>query len=133
MRLYYPAEISRDPDTDTGVSFPDFPGCVTTGADIAAALRHAEQALGGHIEAMLADGEPIPEPTPPEAVCSPPADNVIAIAMVPVHRHGRAVRINLSIGERLLRQIDAAAETESMTRSRWLAVTAGKRLADADA
>ncbi len=83
MRVYYPAEVSRDPDTDYGVSFPDFPGCVTTGPDIAAALRNAEQALGGHIEAMLADGEPIPEPTPPAAVCSPPADNVIAVAMVP--------------------------------------------------
>ena len=66
-------------------------------------------------------------------VCSPAADNVIAVAMVPVRRHGRAVRINISIDERLLRQIDAAAETEGMTRSRWLAVTAGKRLADADA
>ena len=82
---------------------------------------------------MLADGEPIPEPTPPEAVCSPPADNVIAVAMVPVHRHGRAVRINICIDERLLRRIAAAAETEGMTRSRWLAVTAGNRLADADA
>ena len=133
MRDFYPAEVSRDPDTDTGVSFPDFPGCVTTGPDIAAALRNAEQALGGHIDAMLADGEPIPEPTPPEAVCSPAADNVIAVAMVPVRRHGRAVRINISIDERLLRQIDAAAETEGMTRSRWLAVTAGNRLADADA
>ncbi len=133
MRVYYPAEISRDPDTDTCVSFPDFPGCVTTGPDIAAALRNAEAALGGHIDAMLADGEQIPEPTPPEAVYSPPSDNVIAVAMVPVRRHGRAVRINISIDERLLRQIDAAAETEGLTRSRRLAVTAGKRLADADA
>ena len=133
MRVHYPAEVSRDPDTDYGVSFPDFPGCVTTGPDIAAALRNAEEALGGHIDAMLADGEPIPEPTPPEAVCSPAADNVIAVAMVPVRRHGRAVRINISIDERLLRQIDAAAEAEGLTRSRWLAVTAGKRLADADA
>ncbi len=66
-------------------------------------------------------------------MCSPPADNVIAIAIVPVRRHGRAVRINISIDKRLLQQIDAAAEAEGMSRSRWLAVTAGNRLADADA
>ena len=67
------------------------------------------------------------------AVCSPPADNVIAIAMVPVRRYGRAVRINISIDQRLLRQIDDAAEAQGITGSRWLAVTAGNRLADADA
>ncbi len=60
------------------------------------------------------------------------ADNVIAVAMVPAQPHGRAVRINISIDQRLLRQIDAAAETQGMTRSRWLAVTARNRLADAD-
>ena len=45
MQVYYPAAVSRDPDTDTGVSFPDFPGCVTSGPDIAAARRNAERLL----------------------------------------------------------------------------------------
>ncbi len=44
MQVFYPAEISRDPDTDYGVSFPDFPGCITTGPNVAAALRDAEEA-----------------------------------------------------------------------------------------
>ncbi len=59
-------------ERETPREYLDRDGCVTTGPDIAAALRHAEEALGGHIEAMLGDGEPIPDPTPPEAVCSPP-------------------------------------------------------------
>ena len=30
----YIAVIHKDPDSDFGVSFPDFPGCITAGATI---------------------------------------------------------------------------------------------------
>ncbi|MBK5933128.1 hypothetical protein CCR78_03920 [Rhodovulum imhoffii] len=45
-----------------GVSFPDFPGCVTQGDTIDDALRLAREALAFHVEGMSEDGEVIPEP-----------------------------------------------------------------------
>jgi predicted RNase H-like HicB family nuclease len=43
-----------------GVSFPDFPGCIT-GADAREeSIRKASEALAFHVAGMLADGEEVP-------------------------------------------------------------------------
>lgn len=62
MTKLYPALIHKDPDSDYGVSFPDFPGCVSAGKTLAEASRFAEEALALHIEGMLEDGDTLPEP-----------------------------------------------------------------------
>jgi len=69
MRTYI-ALIHKDAESDYGVSFPDFPGCVTVGADVDEARVMAEEALAFHIEGMLEDGLAIPEPSTPGAVVS---------------------------------------------------------------
>ena len=46
-----------------GVTFPDFPGCVTVGKTFEEVLRMAKEALAFHIEGMQKADEPIPEPT----------------------------------------------------------------------
>jgi len=53
--------------TDTGYSvyFPDLPGCVTVGGDMAQAVKMAGRALGLHLWGMERDGEEIPAPTLP--------------------------------------------------------------------
>ncbi|CAN2039130.1 antitoxin HicB [Candidatus Magnetomoraceae bacterium gMMP-15] len=60
----YIAIIHKDPESDYGVSFPDFPGCITAGITIDEAKKMAKQALKGHIQVMLEFDEKIPEPTP---------------------------------------------------------------------
>ena len=42
---------------------PDLPGCVATGATPEAVERELRKAMRFHIEGLMADGEPIPEPT----------------------------------------------------------------------
>ena len=42
------------------------------------------------------------------------------------------VRVNISIGERLLRRLDAAAEAQTMTRSGYIAAAVRQRLGDAE-
>jgi len=69
----YPAIVHKEPGSDYGVSFPDFPGCITAGVDQADAALMAAEALGFHIEAMLADGEELPQPTRLEDL-PPPED-----------------------------------------------------------
>ena len=59
----YIALIHKEPGSDYGVSFPDFPGCVTAGRTLDEAKREAFDALALHIEGMLQDGEALPAPT----------------------------------------------------------------------
>jgi predicted RNase H-like HicB family nuclease len=64
----YIAFIRKDADSDYGVEFPDFPGCVTAGTTPDDARRMAAEALELHVHGMLEDGEPIPEPSSLEAI-----------------------------------------------------------------
>lgn len=44
-----------------GISFPDFPGCVSGGATVDEALRRGQVALDFHVESMIEVGEPLPK------------------------------------------------------------------------
>jgi predicted RNase H-like HicB family nuclease len=59
----YIAIIHKDPDSDFGVSFPDFPGCITAGRTLEEAKIMALEALTGHIGVMRDSGEFIPAPS----------------------------------------------------------------------
>lgn len=59
----YIAVIHQEGKSDYGVSFPDFPGCISAGLTLSEAHEMAEEALAFHIEGMLEDGEPIPVPS----------------------------------------------------------------------
>ena len=54
--MQYIAYLHKDSDSHYGVSFPDFPGCVTQGKTFAAAYRFATEALALHIAGLLGDG-----------------------------------------------------------------------------
>jgi predicted RNase H-like HicB family nuclease len=51
----YIALIPKAADSDYGVDFPDFPGCVTAGRTLEEALRMASEALALHNGGMLDD------------------------------------------------------------------------------
>jgi predicted RNase H-like HicB family nuclease len=69
-RVHYPAVIDKDPDSDYGVVFPDFPGCVSAGSTLDEAVLGAHEALAGHVALMVTDGDALPEPTPLEVVAA---------------------------------------------------------------
>lgn len=125
--------IHKDADSDYGVSFPDFPGVVTAGTDLDDARRMAEEALAFHVEGMIEDGDAIPEPSSLEAVMADP-DNRDAVAiLVPLKIASRkAVRLNITLPEDVLRQIDAFAEANGLSRSAFLARAAQREIAAAD-
>lgn len=64
-KVKYDATVHRDKDGNFGISFPDFPGCVTAARDLREALEFAQEALALHIEGMVEDGDVIPNPTDP--------------------------------------------------------------------
>ncbi|WP_079212733.1 type II toxin-antitoxin system HicB family antitoxin [Brucella pituitosa] len=121
--------IHKDADSDYGVSFPDFPGVITAGRDLDEARQMAEEALAFHIEGLVEDGEAIPEPSSLEAVMTDP-DNKdgVAILVALKSETKKAVRINITMQEDILQEIDAYAEENGLTRSGFLARAAKHEL-----
>ena len=61
---HYIALIHKDRESDFGISFPDFPGCISAGSTLEEAASMAAEALSGHVALMAEGGLEIPEPTP---------------------------------------------------------------------
>ena len=135
MRRYYPATVDRETADRPGqglvvaygIAFPDFPGCVSAGASAEEAIEAGHEALAGHVALMVADGDPIPDPTPLERVTWEEDEDVVCVTLVPVSLPGRAVRLNISLDEGLLDEIDAVAGRGK--RSAFLAAAARAELA----
>ena len=60
--MRYPVVIHKEPDSDYGVTVPDLPGCFSAGSSMDEALTQVIEAIELHVEGMLLDGEPIPQP-----------------------------------------------------------------------
>jgi predicted RNase H-like HicB family nuclease len=87
----YIALIHKDADSDYGVSFPDFPGCITAGSTLDEARAMAAEALAFHIEGMREDGQKIPSPSPLAAVMREQVDrNPVAFFVAVPDRPGKA-------------------------------------------
>jgi predicted RNase H-like HicB family nuclease len=63
----YPVVFTYE-DNQISITFPDFPGCVSVADTDTEAFANAREALGGHIWCMEQDHDPIPAPTPVNAV-----------------------------------------------------------------
>ncbi len=120
----YVALLRKQPDSDYGVDFPDFPGCVTAGETLDDARRMAAEALQFHIEGMIEDGETIAAPSRLDEIManSDHRDGVAVLIDVSLKRP--AVRVNVSLPPDLLEAIDRVSDN----RSRFLAEAAREKL-----
>lgn len=124
--------IHKDVDSDFGVSFPDLPGVATAGTTLDDARAMAEEALALHVEGLLDDGEPIPEPSTLEEIMSDPGNRSgIAILVSLKTQQPKAVRVNVTLPADVLEQIDRYAEAHGFTRSGLLTQAAKKMMAGA--
>lgn len=125
---YYVALIHKDDASDFGISFPDFPGCVSAGSTLAEAAAMAGEALNGHVDLMAEEGMTIPEPSTLDAIMAD-ADHLNGVPVLvglAERKTARTVRINITVPEDVLQEIDAYAEQQGMNRSGFL-VRAAKR------
>jgi predicted RNase H-like HicB family nuclease len=124
--------IHKDAGSDFGVSFPDFPGAITAGKTLDDARAMAEEALALHVEGLSEDGEALPEPSTLEEVMSNPDNRTgVAILVSVKTEQPKAVRVNVTLPEDVLEQIDRYAEAHGFTRSGLLAQAAKKLMAGA--
>lgn len=120
----YVALLRKQPDSDYGVDFPDFPGCITAGETLEDARRMALGALQFHIEGMMDDGEPVPAPSRLDQIMAD-ADHRDAVAvLIDVAVRRPAVRVNVSLPADLVEAIDRVTHN----RSRFLADAAREKL-----
>ena len=83
MKLVYPAVFTPYEDGSGGyaVEFPDLPGCVTGGDDMAETVFMAEDAASGWVLTELEDGNKVPEATAINEVATDPGQFVSLIAL----------------------------------------------------
>jgi len=114
----YIALLHKNSNKGYGVSFPDFPGCVSASKSIEDALREAAEALALHVDGMREDGEKIPKPRTAEAIRAAKQewvqmkDAIVAtVSLLPPQ--GKSLRVQVTMDERLLARIDAVTKNRS--------------------
>lgn len=127
--------LVHEEDGVFGISFPDFPGCISTGRTEEEVLRKGAEALTFHVGWMVEDGDPLPVPRRLAELRADTAFQEDAagaiLTLVSVDLPGRAVRLNISMDETLLDAVDRAAAAAGQSRSAFLAEAARRRLKDA--
>lgn len=128
--MLYPVYIHLgDAGHAHGVTFPDFAGSYSAADswdDLPAAIQEAAEAH------FAGEEGPIPLPTPLEKLVSNPdyQGGVWMLADIDISKvQSRPVRLNISLPERLVHQIDEAAKARHLTRSGFLAQAALKEMA----
>jgi predicted RNase H-like HicB family nuclease len=125
--MNYIGLIHKDAGSDYGVSFLDFPGVVAVGKDLDEARAMAEEALALHIDGLVANGEAVPEASSLEGVMSDPDNKDGVATLVAVKTDAaKSVRVNVTLPEDVLAQIDKFAKERGLSRSGFLAQAAKK-------
>jgi predicted RNase H-like HicB family nuclease len=130
MRQYI-GLIHKEADSDFGVSFPDFPGVATAGTTLDEARAMAEEALAFHIEGLVEDGEAIPEPSSLAEVMADPHHRESVAILVATKTESRKLRVNITLPEDVLEQIDRFAAAHGFTRSGFIMQAAKKAMEEA--
>ncbi len=118
--MEYIAYLHKDKNSDFGVSFPDFPGCVTAGRTLEEARRLAAEALSLHIAGMLEDGEVLPEASTLDELAGDPAMKGAVAFLVSAESPERTVRVNITARESQIEAIDRLARERGLTRSAYM-------------
>jgi predicted RNase H-like HicB family nuclease len=118
--MHYIAYLHKDSKSDFGVSFPDFPGCITAGKTLEEARLLAPEALKLHIKGMNEDGEPIPEPTSLDDLAKDSAMKKAVAFLVHIEIPERVERFNITARRSQIQEIDRLARKRGMTRSAYM-------------
>lgn len=116
--IVYVALVRGDKAAGYHARFPDLPNCAVSAGDPAELLANARAALRGQLQAVADAGEEWPAGTPIEQVVAQPPEFPM---LVDVEVEDTPVRVNISLGEQLLKRLDAAAAASGATRSGYIA------------
>jgi predicted RNase H-like HicB family nuclease len=122
--MQFPIFIQKDKRSDYGVIIPDLPGCFSAGETLEQAIQNAHEAIECHLEGLFIDNEPVPlkkhleqhlEDDPELQGC------ILALVEIDISMlSGKTTRINVSLPERFLAQIDEFTQQQGGNRSGFL-------------
>jgi predicted RNase H-like HicB family nuclease len=122
--MRYPVAIeSGNAKQAWGVTVPDLPGCFSAGDSMEEALDNARDAILLHVEGLIDDNEPIPEPGQIEQYRSKREFKNRIWALVDVdlsQLEDTTERVNITLPRRVLKKLDAAAQAAGETRSGYI-------------
>lgn len=129
----YVAVFRKTSSSDFGVEFLDLPGCFSAGSTLEEAKAMAAEALRLHLDGLQEDGVEPPEPSDLDAVerklRGKRGNDFYALVEIEAQpEESKVVRVNITIEERLLREIDSAASEGGMSRSGFLADAARRSI-----
>jgi predicted RNase H-like HicB family nuclease len=124
--MEYIAYLHKDKRSDFGVSFPDFPGCITAGSTLDEARKMASEVLALHVAGMREDGEPIPRPSTLDDLRGDPAMKGAVAFLTDLHEPEKVVRINITARKSQIAEIDRLARAKGLTRSSYIVQSALK-------
>lgn len=107
--------IHKDKNSDFGVCFPDFPGCITAGKTLDDAMEMAREALRGHIEVMHEYGDALPQKSLSleQAQKHPFAKNANMFIAVDAPLPAKPVRVNVMMDSNILQRIERITKNRS--------------------
>ena len=121
--MRFPIFIHKDEGSCFGVTVPDLPGCTSAGDTLDDAFSSVQEAILGHIDTMLMEGEPLPNVNSLQAHLANDdyQDGIfgfvdVDLAAIP----DRKVHVNISLPSRMLDTIDTWAKREGESRSGFL-------------
>lgn len=128
--MYFFAAIFIEEGKAYGVTLPDIPGCNSAGDTLEEALANVQEA----VELVLEGAREKPKPSSPETYRNDPvyANAVWALVNVDLgFMDQRTRRVNITVPEGTLDEIDRAAKGRGLSRSAFLVQAARKEMATA--
>ena len=126
--MLYPVYIHKDKESAYGLSFPDFDGCISAADEWVDVPRMAQEAVELHFE-----GEhfKIPHASKPDDWLDDERYQGGFWLLLEIDLgklNSKTVRINISMSEKLVLEVDAMAKSRHQSRSAFLAAGAEKLL-----
>lgn len=125
--ILYVAIARGDQSTGYQARFPDLPQIEVQGVTPSELLANARTAAGDALQGLANREEEWPTPTPVERIAVQPPEFTL---LVDVEVEDTPVRVNISLGEQLLKRLDAAAAASGSTRSGFIAQSVRARLGE---
>ena len=125
--LVFVALAAGDQQSGYQARVPDLPGLSVSGASIADLVAAAREAIQRELQRLTDEGQEWPRPTAAEAVSAAAGEIPF---LVDISVEDPPVRVNISIGEQLLKRIDQAAEARGMSRSGFIAAASRTALGE---
>jgi len=123
--MLFPVVVHKDENSDYGVTIPDMPGCFTAGTTLDEAINNIQEAAECHYveEAEL----PLASSLERFINDSEYAGGMWVMVNIDLAKlKVKAKRVNITMPENLLHEIDRYADKYHMTRSGLLAQAAGE-------